>query len=181
MVRHVRGLVLILAAALAVGLVGVGVFALTPQASGCPGEDAAVVTVKLSVAPEIEPAVARAVERFNDTDQELSGTCVRAEVTRAEPAQLTTLLGQGSALGAESRPDAWIPDSSLWPALLESMTQDKGSVEVTNVSVARSLIVIGMPQTLAEELRGRGLSAGAPSWNSLLSAGSGTPTPPSRG
>jgi hypothetical protein len=172
-VRHVRGYVLILAAAVAVGLVGVGVFALNHQASGCSGDN--VVTVKVSVAPEIEPAVAKAVGRFNDARQEIDGQggkCVRAEVQGAEPAQMTTLLGQGLAIGA-SRPDVWIPDSSLWPALLDSMTQGKGGVEVTNTSVARSLIVIGMPQTFADELRSRGVSAGRPSWNSLLRAGSG--------
>jgi hypothetical protein len=170
--RRVSGYFLMLAGAVAVGLVGGGVIALTQEAGGCSGDDA--VTVEVSVAPEIEPAVARAMGRFNEARHELGGKCVRAEVQGAEPAQVTTLLGQGSAIGTASRPDVWIPDSSLWPSLLQSMAQGDRAVEVTKTSVARSLIVVAMPQTFADDLRGRGVNAGRLTWNSLLSAGSGS-------
>jgi Bacterial extracellular solute-binding protein/von Willebrand factor type A domain len=168
--RYVR----ILAGAVAVALVGAGVSAFAYQDDGCSGDEA--VTVNVSVAPEIEPAMAKAVGRFNDSRQVIGGRdgkCVRAQVQGDHPAQMTTLLGQGSAIGTTSRPDVWIPDSSLWAALLQSMSQDKRAVEITKTSVARSQIVVGISQTFAEELRSRGVTAGRPSWNSLLRAGSG--------
>jgi hypothetical protein len=168
--RYVR----ILAGAVAVGLVGAVVSAFTHKTDGCSGDDA--VTVNVSVAPEIEPAVTKAVERFNNARHVLGGRdgkCVQAQAQGADPAKMATMLGQGSAIGTTTRPDVWIPDSSLWPSLVLSMTQGKG-ILTTKTSVARSLVVVGISQTFAEELRSRGVTAGRPSWNSLLRAGSGS-------
>jgi hypothetical protein len=172
----------ILAGVVAAGLVAAGVFAFTHQSGGCSGDDA--VTLKVSVAPDIEPAVTKAVGRFNNARQEIGGDdgrCVQGQVQKADPAQMTTLLGQGSAIGANSRPDVWIPDSSLWVSLLQSITQSNQVAEVTTTSVAKSLIVVGMPQTFADVLRSRGVTAGRPSWNSLLRAGSGFADPTANG
>jgi hypothetical protein len=167
--RYVR----LAAGAVIVALIGTGVIAFVGNANGCAGDP---VTLKVSVAPEIEPAVAKAAGRFNDAAHEIDGAggkCAAAEVKSADPAQLATMLGQGVALGATSRPDVWIPDSSLWTSLLYSATADKQVVEVTDTSVAWSPIVLGMPQTFADELRRQGVTADRPSWNSLLRAGSG--------
>jgi Bacterial extracellular solute-binding protein/von Willebrand factor type A domain len=156
-----------------VALLGTGVVALVGKADGCAGDP---VTLKVSVAPEIEPAVTKAVARFNDARQQVdgkSGKCAKAEAKTTDPAQVITLLGQGVAIGTTSRPDVWIPDSSLWISLLRSMTPDGQAMEVTDTSVARSPIVLGMPQTFADELRKQGVTADRPSWNSLLRAGSG--------
>lgn len=177
-----RRYVQVLAAAVVLGLVGAGVFTFAHKVGSCSADN--TVMLKVSVTQEIEPAVTKAVGRFNNGRQEIGGQggkCVQARVQKADPAQMTTLLGQGAAIGDNSRPDVWIPDSSLWASLLHSITQGKQVAEVTKTSVARSLIVVGMPQTFADVLRSRGMTAGRPSWDSLLRAGSGFAGPTTNG
>lgn len=169
--RNVR----LLVSAVIVSLIGTGVATLI-RGSGSDSCSDDPVTVKVSVAPEIEPAVTKAIERFNDARHEIGGKdgkCAKAQVKVDDPAQVTTLLGQGAAIGAVSRPDVWIPDSSLWTSLVRSLTPDKQVVDVTDTSVAWSPVVLGMPQTFADQLRRQGATADRPSWSSLLRSGSG--------
>jgi EmrB/QacA subfamily drug resistance transporter len=134
------------AVALATALLGTGVFAVAGNAGTCSGGD--TVTVRVEVAPEIEPAVAGAVERFNDARHEAGGACVQAEATTADPAQVAALLGRGAA-GA-TPPDAWIPDSSLWVSLLLPRDESRRVVEPTGTSVAQAPVVAAVSHTAAD-------------------------------
>ncbi|TYB45621.1 substrate-binding domain-containing protein [Actinomadura chibensis] len=154
-------------------LLGVGVYAFA-ESGGCSGDGAMNLTV--AAAPDIAPVVEKAAGRFNDAKHKSGGKCVRATVKRAEPASVSTLLsGQGVTDAANERPDVWIPDSSLWTALAQSASGGgigKGGISPTKTSLATSPIVVGLPQSLAQQLKQQGITA-APSWDNLLKAAGG--------
>ncbi|QXJ21327.1 substrate-binding domain-containing protein [Actinomadura graeca] len=152
-------------------LLGVGVYAFAESGGGCGGDGA--LTLSVAAAPDIEPVIVKAAERFNGGKHEVGGRCVRAEVHRAEPASVATLLsGQGVANPSNRSPDVWIPDSSLWTALAQGSGGDARKVVPTKTSVASSPIVVGLPETLAGRLRQQGVTA-TPSWDNLLKAAGG--------
>ncbi|MGH3243874.1 MAG: substrate-binding domain-containing protein, partial [Spirillospora sp.] len=157
-------------------LLGVGVYAFAASGGGCSGDGAMNLTV--AAAPDIAPVVEKAAGRFNDSKQEAGGKCVRATVRRAEPAAVSTLLsGQSVANPSNERPDVWIPDSSLWLSLAQASGEKssdggKGEVASTRTSVATSPIVVGLPQSLASQLKQQGITA-SPSWDNLLKAAGG--------
>ncbi|WP_433473803.1 substrate-binding domain-containing protein [Spirillospora sp. CA-142024] len=154
-------------------LLGVGVYAFAESGGGCSGDDA--MNLSVAAAPDIAPVVEKAAGRFNDAKHKVDGKCVKATVKKAEPSAVTTVLsGQAVANASNERPDVWIPDSSLWSSLAQSNEEkgDKGSVISTKTSVAQSPIVVGLPQTLAEQLKKQGITA-SPSWDNLLKAAGG--------
>ncbi|GAA2456426.1 hypothetical protein GCM10010191_89750 [Actinomadura vinacea] len=153
-------------------LLGVGVYAFAASGGDCTGDDA--ITLNVAVAPDVHPAVVKAATRFNDAKNETGGKCVRAGITKADPAAIATLLsGQGVATGSNRRPDVWIPDSSLWTSMVGNSEKGKGSVRPTKTSVASSPIVVGLPRTLSDRLKQQGVTA-TPSWDNLLTAAGGT-------
>ncbi|MFA1548360.1 substrate-binding domain-containing protein [Actinomadura chokoriensis] len=154
-------------------LLGVGVYAFAESGGGCSGDDA--MNLSVAVAPDIAPAVEKAAGRFNDGKSKVDGKCVKATVRKIEPPAVTTLLsGQAVASGSKERPDVWIPDSSLWISLAQASAEgdDKGGVVSTKTSVAKSPIVVGLPQSLAVQLKKQGITA-SPSWDNLLKAAGG--------
>ncbi|GAA1548167.1 hypothetical protein GCM10009678_33560 [Actinomadura kijaniata] len=147
-------------------LLGVGVYAFAESGS-CGGDDALALSV--AVAPELEPAVVKAAKRFNDAKHEVSGKCVKANVTKTEPYSVATLLsGTGVPTDGDQRPDVWIPDSSLWVSLVRGSGKGRDAVQTTRTSVASSPLVIGMPRTLATQVRQQGLNTSTLTWDSLL-------------
>jgi hypothetical protein len=158
------------AATVGVALVaGVGGFTLAggDGESRCSGDDRAFISLRVEVAPEIQPVVAGAAGRLNEAEYMVGGKCVRARVAAVDPAQVTTLLGQGLALGSTAFPDVWIPDSSLWTLLVQSLAPGREVLDVTGTSVARSPIVVAMPRALAGELRDQ-VARADPSWEDVL-------------
>ncbi|MFB4315103.1 substrate-binding domain-containing protein [Actinomadura sp. 21ATH] len=153
-------------------LLGVGVYAFAGTGGGCGGDDA--ITLNVATAPDIHPAIVKAATRFNDSKQESDGKCVKANITKSEPASVATLLsGQGVATGGNQRPDVWIPDTSLWTSMVTSSDKGGQAIQATKTSVASSPIVVGLPQTLAVQLKRQGVTA-TPSWDNLLKAAGGT-------
>ncbi|MES9537559.1 substrate-binding domain-containing protein [Actinomadura sp. NPDC000600] len=151
-------------------LLGVGVYAFAESGGGCSGDGA--LNLAVAAAPDIAPVVEKAAGRFNDGKHKVDGKCVKATVKRTEPSSVTTLLS-GQAV-ADDRPDVWIPDSSLWISLAQSGGEngDKSGVVSTKTSLASSPIVVGLPQTLAAQLKKQGITA-SPSWDNLLKAAGG--------
>lgn len=151
-------------------LLGIGVYAFA-ESGGCSGGGA--LTLSVAAAPDIEPVVVKAAGRFNDARKKVGGTCVKADVKKVEPVSVSMLLsGQSVANAANQRPDVWIPDSSLWTTLAQRPGGDAKNVVSAKTSVATSPIVVGLPQTLAAELKKRGITA-SPSWDNLLKAAGG--------
>jgi hypothetical protein len=96
-------------------------------------------------------------------------------VTSVDPAAVTTLLsGQGVSEGQTQKPDAWIPDSTLWASLVQTSPKGKNAVRLTKTTVAQTPIVVAMPGPLAAKLKASGIT-GQPSWDNLLSAAGGLP------
>src|SRR3569833_4773669 len=87
--------------------------------------------ITVAAAPSIAPAVEQTARRYNART-----TCVRVTVTREEPADVAGVLsGQGSSPGA-TRPDAWIPDSSLWIPVARRTKLGAAAVRASGASVA---------------------------------------------
>ncbi|MDL4777440.1 substrate-binding domain-containing protein [Actinomadura xylanilytica] len=152
-------------------LLGVGVYAFAESGGDCSGSGA--LTLSVAAAPDVQPAVVKAARRFNDAKRKVDGRCVRAKVTKTEPAAVSTLLsGQGVTNAANQRPDVWIPDSSLWTSMVRGSDKGKDSVTSTKTSLATSPIVVGLPKRLSDGLKKQGITA-TPSWDNLLKAAGG--------
>ncbi|MFC0038771.1 substrate-binding domain-containing protein [Actinomadura rayongensis] len=152
-------------------LLGVGVYAFLGT-GGCGGDGA--LRLRVSAAPDIAPAVRKAVDRFNDQGRKVDGKCVQASVGAEDPSSVATVLsGQGVPSDTARQPDVWIPDSTLWTSLVQTSTDKaRHKITVSRTSVASSPIVVGLPQTLAGQLQKEGVTA-TPSWDNLLKAAGG--------
>ena len=143
---RIRVLVLLLAIAPASAACSIG-----SHADGCRAE-----AITVAAAPSIAPAVEQTARRYNART-----TCVRVTVTREEPADVAGVLsGQGSSPGA-TRPDAWIPDSSLWVPVARRTKLGAAAVRPSGTSIASSPLVLAAPE---------GRSPGDVSWRLLLAS-----------
>ncbi len=145
-------------------LLGVGVYAFA-ESGGCSGDDA--MNLSVAAAPDIAPVIEKAAGRFNNGKSKVDGKCVKATVKKVEPSAVTPLLsGQAVTGGSNERPDVWIPDSSLWISLAQAQAGaeggDKSGLVSTKTSVAKSPIVVGLPQSLAVQLKKQGITAARP-------------------
>jgi Bacterial extracellular solute-binding protein/von Willebrand factor type A domain len=148
-------------------LLGVGVYALADSGAGCSGGDA--TTLNVAAAPDIAPVVSDVVGKFNDERHSAGGHCVKGIVKPVEPSSVANLLsGQSSGNGA-ARPDVWIPDSTLWPTVVQSSAPGADAVQLSPTRLAESPLVVAMPRSLAAKLKSQGTIAN-PSWDNLLSA-----------
>jgi hypothetical protein len=148
-------------------LLGVGVYALADSGAGCSGGDA--TTLNVAAAPDIAPVVNDVVGRFNDQRHSAGGHCIKGIVKPVEPSSVANLLsGQSSGNGA-ARPDVWIPDSTLWPTVVQSSPAGADAVQLSPTRLGESPLVVAMPRSLAAKLKSQGTIAN-PSWDNLLSA-----------
>ncbi|GAA3239467.1 substrate-binding and VWA domain-containing protein [Actinocorallia longicatena] len=145
-------------------LLGVAVYAFTEKSGGCSGD---AVTLNLAVAKEIAPAVKNIADGFSDDDK----NCAKAIVTATEPSAVRTLLtGEGVTSTTATKPDVWIPDSSLWTGMVEMRA--KGAATPTKTKLATSPVVVIVPKTLYSVLKSKGF-LDQPSWDNLLKAAGG--------
>jgi hypothetical protein len=148
-------------------LLGVGVYALADSGGGCGGGDA--TELNIAAAPDIAPVVSDIVTRFNDEKHSAGDGCVKGLVKAVEPSSVATLLsGQGSGQGI-TKPDVWIPDSKLWPTVVQSSPKGADKVSLSPTRLAQSPLVVAMPRSLAARLKSQGVIAN-PSWDNLLGA-----------
>ena len=101
------------------------------------GDDAEACGTRSTVAVTVAPELVSLTEQLLSEPGALDdAACVTAEVTAQEPLQTAGAL---SALDAESLPDVWLPDSSLW-ALRAGETElaDEGSLGSSPVVLATS-------------------------------------------
>lgn len=144
-------------------LLGAGVYALT-EGHGC-AEDA--IRLNVAVAPEIAPAVENITTSFDNARHFVDDRCVQATVKASDPVGMTTVLSGGRSVPGEIDPDVWIPDSSLWVALVGSTGKGASSVRLTPTSVARTPIVVATTRTFAARIRDQGIR---PTWDMILKA-----------
>ena len=130
------------------------------------------LTASVAVSPEIAPAVKTVALFFNRQRHLVAGHCAEVQVTAATPAAVAAQVeGQGPAKGLPAV-DAWIPDSSLWVDVARGFPMGARVVQPTGISVARSPLMIVMPQLAAARVAAFGASVG---WNFLLPAADGGP------
>jgi Ca-activated chloride channel family protein len=123
--------------------------ALGSGSSGCRGR-----AITVAVTPSIAPAIEQAARRYN------GDSCARVTVSRQRPSDVAAALsGQGSNPGV-ARPDAWIPDSSLWLPIARRTDAGASAVRSSGASVAMSPLVLAAP---------RGRAKSTVDWRLLLS------------
>jgi hypothetical protein len=144
-------------------LLGAGVYALAGT-HACGGD---AIKLNVAVAPDIAPAVTQISKSFGKERHSIDGRCVEPVVRASDPAGMSTLLSGGGSVPGESKPDVWVPDSSLWVTLVRSTAKGALSVRLTGTSVARTPIVVATSRTFANKIRSQGLR---PSWDMLLKA-----------
>lgn len=133
--------------------------------------------VKVAVAPDILPAVARVGQLFNRQSHQAAGQCVQVQVTPEQPAAVAGQVDGQSAGGGPATADAWIPDSSLWVDVAQAFPLGAQRVQPTGIDVARSPLMIVTPPSVAAQIPAFNNTVG---WNFLLQASSGQP-PTSQG
>lgn len=120
--------------------------------SRCSGQ----ITLNLAAAPEIAPAVDRAAGEWAADGGAVDGICVGIQVVSADAVDVAAtvaarhgvnLSGVGEASGNAVVPDVWLPDSSMW--LLRIRTAASGFAPGNGASVARSPVVVAMPEPIA--------------------------------
>ncbi len=157
--NRARALALLLMTAPASAACAVG-----SHAGGCGAQ-----AITVAATPMIAPAVEATARRFNARTG-----CTRVTVDRQDPAEVAAVMsGQGASPGA-NRPDAWIPDSSLWLPIARRTRAGASAVRASGTSIAASPLVLATPQ---------GRSPSTASWRLLLSPrlpGTGGALPPLR-
>jgi Ca-activated chloride channel homolog len=118
-----------------------------------------VVRLKVAAAPEIAPAVQTAAKQWTDGGALVGGACVAVDVSAAAPVDVAaavagrqgvSLAGAGQAGERVPVPDVWVPDSTTWLTRLQAAAT--GLVPASGPSLARSAIVVAMPEPVAKQL-----------------------------
>jgi Ca-activated chloride channel homolog len=118
------------------------------EADGC---SAGTVTLRLAVTPSVADPIRDAAQRWTDTNPVVDDSCVRLQVQSVDSQTVLTGLTQTwdeSKLGA--KPDAWLPDSSLWANRLSA--QDNAVVATQPQSVGTSPVVLATQRSGADAL-----------------------------
>ena len=131
---------------IAIGAVVAGVY-MIDRADGCTGSD---LTLDVAVAPEMAPAVDTIATDFNAGEHTVDGDCVRVDVRQVDSANVAFgITGAGATMG-DTDSDVWIPDSSVWPRLVQSQAGDAIIAE-TGTSLARTPLVLAELDEFADD------------------------------
>ena len=137
--RRRGGAIAALATALviAIGAVVAGIHVID-RVDGCTGSD---LTLDVAVAPEMAPAVDAIATDFNAGEHTVDDECVHVDVRQVDSANVAFgITGSGATMG-DTDSDVWIPDSSVWPRLVQSQAGDAIIAE-TGTSLARTPLVL---------------------------------------
>ncbi len=126
--------------------------------------------------PEQAGLIQQAAADYLRGSPKVNGSCVGVHVQSMEPAAALDKLVKGwPDSSAGSRPDVWVPPSSVWGSLLSFRVQAAGSGAAAGSgggllvdpqgSVASSPLVVAMPRPMAQAL---GWPGKQPGWGDLL-------------
>ena len=132
-----------------VGLAVAGVY-MFGQGDGCGGSD---IELNVAVSPELAPALADVAGDFNAEEHTVDNRCVRASVTEADSADVAFQITGSGATTGDTDSHVWIPDSSVWPRMVQSQAGDAVITE-TGTSVARSPLVVAELAEFADDREG---------------------------
>jgi Ca-activated chloride channel family protein len=118
-----------------------------------------VVRLTVAAAPEVAPAVETTARRWTGGGARVQGHCVAVDVSAASSADVAaavagrlgvSLAGVGQGGERLPVPDVWVPDSTTWLTRLQAAAA--GLVPAGGPSLARSAIVVAMPEPVARQL-----------------------------
>jgi Ca-activated chloride channel family protein len=147
-------------ARLAAGLAAVAVAGLLSSCSAASG--GGCVEIRVAVTPELEPIATRNAADF---DGKVDGRCVAVKVRSLGSSHGAAVLTGQEVDQDLGRPDAWIPDSSLWIPAARGTTLGAANVAPSGSSVASSPLVFALSAKVAAKLP---KNRDAPSWGTLL-------------
>ncbi len=99
--------------------------------------------IQLSTAPELQPQLESAAKSLAGKGGHDGVPCLQFTITGASPAK----VAQDVASGSDTRPDLWVPDSSIWVAKADD-GQSIPSVAVPSVATS-PLVLVGRSENFA--------------------------------
>ena len=132
------------------------------------------LNVDIAVSPDIFPAISQIANVFNRQDRVADGHCIAVQINASSPALAAEQI-DGQHANATGFPiNAWIPDSNLWIDEVRGFARGAQTVNPAGFSVARSPLMLVMPQSAAARTPGFYKDG----WNLLLPASDGGPKVP---
>ncbi|KPM55993.1 hypothetical protein ACG83_12420 [Frankia sp. R43] len=151
------------------GLVGVVLVAVTAVAPRVavgghgPADCDRTETIRVTSSTEKAGVMAQLVDRYNDAGRAVAGLCGHVQLS----ARTSGATKNDLAEGKKDPPQVWLPTSSMWTSLLAQEGHGDLLVsEPAHRSVTRSMLVIAMPQPVAETLAQH--SAPLATWKDVL-------------
>lgn len=154
-VRHRARRAPLLATALAGTLIA-GLLSACTAASG-----GGCVTVNVAVTHELESAASGVAAEFGE---KVDGHCVKISVRGLDSSNGAAVLSGQEIVEDQARPDAWIPDSSLWIPVARDSDSGAATVAASGTSLASSPLVFALSAKVAKKMSKKT----EPSWRTLL-------------
>lgn len=136
------------------------------------GSDPLVITVAVST--DITQPIEEIAGTFNHEQHQVDGHCVAVQIDSGSPAQAAAQIDGQHPNATGGQINAWIPDSSLWVDEVRNFPAGAQAVNPAGFSVARSPLMIVMPQAAAA----RTPSFYKDGWRLLLPHSAGGPSTP---
>jgi Ca-activated chloride channel homolog len=135
--------------------------------TGCTGPQASAT---VAASPDQASVLQRLAAEWSLTDPRAGGACASVKVVAADSAAVASALGTA---GANGRPAAWAPESSVWASLAASRPEAVAALPRSGTSLATSPVVIAVPRERAAAL---GWPAQKLSWRGVLGGMAQDPT-----
>lgn len=130
---------------------------------GCNGSP---VTATIAADTSISKTVDSLGREWVNTGPSLHGRCVSVQVVTKDSAETASALSPNWDQRADGqRPDVWVPESTTWMRLAESRQDAAQMLPAQVPSLARSPVVLAMPQPMAQALAKAGVK---PTWHDLV-------------
>lgn len=126
------------------------------------------ITVPVVASLENQDLVNAEAAAYRSKPRNIDGKCVTITVTPQRSGVAATSAASGFATTpAAQRPVVWLPDSPVWRDVARETTAGQQIVPADSVDVARTAIVLAMPQAMADAL---GWSTTPPYWQQVFAA-----------
>lgn len=157
---------LLVAAVVAAGtVVGVAMTRRGSAAEATGGRCSGDASLRISAAPVLSAVLKNYADDFDTWVQDRAGVpCTTTIVTSATPQEFSASLSLAMDGDTDSAPTTWMPDSSLWRAVLARDPRLAAVLPRTYPVVAASPVVFAAPRPMAEAL---GWPQKQPSWQAL--------------
>ena len=130
-------------------------------AAGCTGS----ADLRISAAPALASVLKGFADDFDTWVEDRPGVpCTTTQITSASPQELSASVGRALDGDAADAPTTWVPDSSLWRAVLARDPRLASVLPRNYPVVAATPVVFAAPRPMAEAL---GWPDAQPSWAQL--------------